>query len=244
MLSVTFGKEGAAKLSETTKKWKEETTKKLAETSQKVAHTVKEVKERKWADSDKSPDKARKSTVPKPDDFFTDFGGDDFPTPAKLKEAKKAGATFDDDFDFPAPAKPVGSKKAPSISADSVLQPTASQAGQPAPSESDDTAERAPHTWGDDGAASVWSAPDGEQANNAPAATDGWDDDARMPSPGGGGDGWGEELQLPTDVIADDLIQTAHAAESHAGEIPGGAKRHDSSSDQVSQDETTATLLY
>jgi len=159
MFSIIAGKEGAAKLSETTKKWTEETTKKLAETSRHVAHTVKEVHASpggfaKWVEGDKSREKPRKSTVPKPDDFFTDFGGDDFPTPAKLKEAKKTGAIFDDDFDFPAPAKPVGSKKAPAKADNSENDPelAAAHAEEPVrranvaahtPALSEDTA---PHT--------------------------------------------------------------------------------------------------
>jgi len=246
MFSIIAGKEGAAKLSETTKKWTQETTKKLAETSRQVAHTVKEVQASpggfaKWVEGDKYRDKSRKSTVPKPDDFFTDFGGDDFSTPAKLKEAKKSGAIFDDDFDFPAPAKAVGFKKAsakadnsendPELAAAHVEEPVRrAHVAAHTPAQSEDTAPHTPaqseETVGHDSASTSCSLPE-RNAGLFPNAPDAHSDTAENccepASKPAIGDGWDDVAWTPAPGVGSSAseqevqVPTDHHAMQYEG---------------------------
>ena len=79
VLSVIAGKEGAARLTQTTKLLAEQTSKTLAQTSHKMVEQVSQVTSRV------------KTGVPKPDDFFADF---DFPEPV-TQSGKSAAVSHD-----------------------------------------------------------------------------------------------------------------------------------------------------
>ena len=190
VLSVIAGKEGAAKFSETTKKLAEGTTKKLAETPQKVVKVVDEIKVvhaspggfAAWTDSSKLKDTFRKSTVPKPDDFFSDVG-DEFGSPSKSAAAKAAGPAFDDDFDFFAPSKPAGKKQEVSRQAPGSDDPELSGSGAARPA---DTRK---------GDAAKHESPPAPPGVNTSQASDGGGNE--------GEDGWCADLDL--DSLAEKL---------------------------------------
>lgn len=204
VLSVIAGKEGAAKLSETTKKIAEETTKKLAETSKKVVEHVKEGVHASpgglslsgsWGEGKKGG-APRESNVPKPDDFF-------FVSPGK---GRREGADFDD-FDFPAPARPLSRKHG----ADSAAGASAA-------------ATSADHR------CSPANSPDETKVDGggqAAGADDRWEDAAWTPSPVDGAQhGWGDEIELPMEIAPGDPT-TAPEKEGKGHAEEGKGSDHD-----------------